>query len=119
TNVLLYATSNSQEIVKYYRQETTDNWVLDNRSLEERKLEMPQRQMYDERRAFTERFGLTVYFGRLDQEQMADIMDYYRLQYGLGEDLSVLLERYKAWVGFHGSPNGRTLENFIRQYRKV
>lgn len=118
TNVLLYATSNSQEIVKYHRQETTDNWVLDNRSGEERKLEMPQRQVYDERRAFTERFGLTVYFGRMDQEQMTKIMDFYRRQYDLKEELAVLLERYKAWVGFHGSPNGRTIENFIRQQRK-
>jgi len=59
SNVIIYATSNSQDIVRFTRQESI---YIDRRDEEEKKLEPPQRQVYDERRAFTERFGITVFF---------------------------------------------------------
>ncbi len=113
-NVLLYATSNSQEIVKYDRKNTTDNMVLDNRGEEEKKLELPEKQKYDERRAFTERFGLTVFFGRTDKNVAKEILEFYLKKYELNISLQDLEKEYHQWVAYHGSPNGRTIENFIK-----
>lgn len=115
-NAILYATSNSQEIVKYIRQGNTDNMVLDNRSEEEKKLEMPERQLYDERRAFTERFGLTVFFGRTDEQAILDILDLYQKKYDIKIPLQELKKSYLKWVSYHGSVNGRTIENFMREF---
>lgn len=115
-NVLLYATSNSQEIVKYFRQETTDTIILDNRSEEEKKLETPQRQVYDERRAFTERFGLSIFFGRADEKAALDILELYRKKYSLKVPLEALYHEYRQWVSYHGAVNGRTIENFMKYF---
>jgi predicted AAA+ superfamily ATPase len=117
-NILLYATSNSQEIVKYFRQETTDSMVLDNRSEEEKKLEPPQKQVYDERRAFTERFGLSIFFGRVDSDTGRQILDFYRKKYHVQENLEELEKEYNRWILYHGSVNGRTIENFFKYYYK-
>ncbi|HCL56997.1 MAG TPA: hypothetical protein DHW82_08325 [Spirochaetia bacterium] len=114
SNILLYATSNSQEIVKFFRKETTDTMVIDNRSDEERKLELPERQVYDEKRAFTERFGLTVFFGRVEEESALRILDFYRKKYDIKINLENLKKEFDRWIPYHGSVNGRTIENFIR-----
>lgn len=113
-NILLYATSNSQEIVKYFREETTDNMILDNRSDEEKKLEPPQRQVYDERRAFTERFGLSIFFGKTNLETASIILDFYRKKNKIEKPLEELLKDYNQWVMYHGAMNGRTIESFIK-----
>lgn len=115
-NVLLYATSNSQEIVKYFRQETTGNMVLDNRSEEEKKLEPPQKQVYDERRAFTERFGLNIFFGKMDEETALEVLSYYQNLYQISLPLEKLKKEFDTWVLYHGAVNGRTIENFIRYF---
>jgi hypothetical protein len=114
-NIVLYATSNSQEIVKFFRQETTDTIILDNRIGEEKKLELPERQIYDERRAFTERFGLTIYFGKPDEQVITEILALYRHKYHISTPLAELHAQFAQWILYHGSPNGRTIENFIRE----
>lgn len=115
SNVIIYATSNSQDIVRFTRQESI---YIDRREEEEKKLEPPQRQVYDERRAFTERFGITVFFGRAEEKETLEILKYYSDAYDVKEPLEILFAEYKKWVYYHGSINGRTIENFIKYYKE-
>jgi len=34
------------------------------------------------------------------------------------EPLEILFAEYKKWVYYHGSINGRTIENFIKYYKE-
>ncbi|HOJ49638.1 MAG TPA: DUF815 domain-containing protein [Spirochaetota bacterium] len=112
-NVVIYATSNSQDIVRFKRDESL---YIDRRDDEEKKLEPPQRQIYDERRAFTERFGITVFFGKVEEKELVEILKYYADLNNIKESIDILLKEYKKWVYYHGSINGRTIENFIKYY---
>ncbi len=116
-NVLIYATSNTQDLVKFNKRFTTDDIKVDNRLEEERKLEMLDKQLYDEKRALTDRFGLTLLFSKPDKEMYSKMV--YLHAENAGMDISSkekkkdLIKRYEEWTLYHGTPCGRSAGNFI------
>jgi predicted AAA+ superfamily ATPase len=115
-NIIIYATSNTQDLVKFAKRFTTDDIKVDNRLSEEKKLEFLDKQFYDEKRALTDRFGLTILFGKPDKAIYSKILFKHASLAGL--DLSTdekkeeLLKQYEAWTLFHGTPGGRSAANF-------
>ncbi len=116
-NVLIYATSNTQELVKFNKQFTTDDIRIDNRHDEEKKLEMLDKQLYDEKRALTDRFGLTLLFAKPDKEMYSKMVYLHAEQAGINiasdDRKQGLIKNYEEWTLYHGTPCGRSAQNFI------
>lgn len=116
-NIIIYATSNTQDLVKFNKRFTTDDIRIDNRAGEEKKLEFLDRQFYDEKRALTDRFGLTLLFAKPDRDIYAQMLLMHAKKAGI--DLSdnqtqeELIKKYETWTLYHGTPCGRSAQNFI------
>jgi len=119
-NVIIYATSNTQELVKFNKRFTTDDIKIDNRLEEEKKLEVMDKQLYDERRALTDRFGLTLLFGKPNRETYTRMLFLHAKKLGISistpKKKENLIKEYEAWTLYHGTPCGRSAANFVGYY---
>jgi predicted AAA+ superfamily ATPase len=115
--VIIYATSNTQDLVKFSKRFTTDDLRIDNRDAEEKKLEHLDKQFYDEKRALTDRFGLTLLFGKPEKNVYSMMLFHHAKKAGIDvstrEKQDDLIKNYESWTLYHGTPCGRSAQNFI------
>lgn len=101
-NVLIYATSNRRHLV---REKFSDK--------EDRDEDLHTNDTVQEKLSLSNRFGVSIYFGKPDKKEFQNIVRVLAQRNGLNIPEEELLMGANAWELSHGGLSGRTAQQFI------
>ncbi len=101
-NVLIYATSNRRHLVR-------ESW----KDRSEEGEELHPGDTVQEKLSLSDRFGLSLHFGRPDQNDYFEIVRFLAHKEGLSISDEDLLKKARAFAVRHGNMSGRVAEQFI------
>nr|MCR5802437.1 ATP-binding protein [Lachnospiraceae bacterium] len=99
-NVLIYATSNRRHLIRENYSDKEDE-------------DMHTGDTVQEKLSLSMRFGVTIYFGRPDQEEYREIVKALAERSDIGIPDQDLYAEARKWELYHGGRSGRTAEQFV------
>jgi len=101
-NILIYATSNRRHLIR-------ENF----RDKKERDEDLHINDTVQEKLSLSDRFGVSIYFGRPDKKEYHEIVLALAKRHGIMMDEGELLLKADQWELNHTGMSGRTAEQFI------
>ncbi len=108
SNILIYATSNRRHLIR-------ENF----RDKKERDEDLHINDTVQEKLSLSDRFGMSIYFGRPDKKQYHEIVLALAKRYGIEMDEDELLLNADRWELNHTGMSGRAAEQYIRYLKGI